>query len=1034
ANRAESFERSFVLIRALLVGFAGLAIVVGSFTVANSMSLLFDHRRRGFAMLRLLGASPQQLTRAAVGEALIGGATAGALGVIVGVGLGVAIEAVISATGTPIPVSGPLLTWWIPIIAIVVGMAVAVGTSLRPAREASKTPPVVAVTGADVASPQGSVGSAMALIRTLAIVAFGAFVSGAVVGGRTIGLATAGAAVALALVLIALPRLLGRLVGLATSGLLGDSVALQRLSALRSRQARTRAASTTGALLLATAVVSGLAIIASSFMQSIEGEIRDTITADVVIDSQTFTYGGLAADLIPTVRTIPGVKSATPWSVGQTRIGSTSYKIGGVTGSALLDSVNPGWIGPEPISFGPEDIAVSSAVAANEGLQVGDSTVIEFLNASPATLQVVGIYDTPLSLVLGDALIDHDLLSERVPLTQNVLALVKFDPAASDDARAETRAEVERVAKHFDAASVVDPDQLVSARSAYFTGFAKVIQWMLAFSVVLALIGVANTLQLGVNERRRELGLLRSVGGTRGQVLRLVLTEAAALSLVGSVVGTALGTAIAIGAVRVLRDYGMTALSLPWPVLIALGLGALVLSVLCAVAPALAAVRIAPLDAIADHESRSLRRRLRGPRRAEPISRSAKDADTVAFGDVEARVPRAQESGVDQVRCFACGSEPGDRDHCVVCGADLTPAGAGAGFGAVSAAAGAAGAAAGAPPAPPVFGMATPGPAPVDAVVVTPPAPAAGDVSPPLVGAQASTPTDPDPAAFDSESAAAPESAATPTAPDTADAGRVPRGASKFGSRVNDPAASRSHLFEPGEPEDLSAAADPGATGHDAEADEFITSRRGVFSAGESTEVVPEATIPTPSRSTGAGTSAAPPAYGRRRDPVRPVLQSPQDRTSAFHRDSGRRDDEVTAVDEPLHDEPLHDDAHGMAGAVRRLRGESRIAGSVPFAVTGALLEPGEIVEGVLIGRTLGMVTAFVVTRQRVLVVSERGYTPDVEHFELSPRLQLVGRHANGLASITVIDGTQVATVDQIPDVDLAIEIVETLRARLRPQ
>jgi len=251
---------------------------------------------------------------------------------------------------------------------------------------------------------------------------------------------------------------------------------------------------------------------------------------------------------------------------------------------------------------------------------------------------------------------------------------------------------------------------------------------------------------------------------------------------------------------------------------------------------------------------------------------------------------------------------------------------------------------------------------------------------------------------------------------------------------VNDPAASRSHLFEPGEPEDLSAAADPGATGHDAEADEFITSRRGVFSAGESTEVVPEATIPTPSRSTGAGTSAAPPAYGRRRDPVRPVLQSPQDRTSAFHRDSGRRDDEVTAVDEPLHDEPLHDDAHGMAGAVRRLRGESRIAGSVPFAVTGALLEPGEIVEGVLIGRTLGMVTAFVVTRQRVLVVSERGYTPDVEHFELSPRLQLVGRHANGLASITVIDGTQVATVDQIPDVDLAIEIVETLRARLRPQ
>src|SRR6185295_12408978 len=116
-HRQASLEKSFTMIRALLVGFAGLALVVGSFTVANSMALLFDHRRRGFAMLRLLGASPRQLLGAATAESMLGGVLAGLVGLAVGLGVGAAIEQLIQSMGTPLPVAGPALTWWIPVVA-----------------------------------------------------------------------------------------------------------------------------------------------------------------------------------------------------------------------------------------------------------------------------------------------------------------------------------------------------------------------------------------------------------------------------------------------------------------------------------------------------------------------------------------------------------------------------------------------------------------------------------------------------------------------------------------------------------------------------------------------------------------------------------------------------------------------------------------------------------------------------------------------------------------------------------------------------
>ncbi|NLA37174.1 MAG: hypothetical protein GX868_16010, partial [Actinobacteria bacterium] len=514
-HRRASFERSFLLIRALLVGFAGLALVVGSFTVANSMSLLFEHRRRGFAMLRLMGASPTQLSAAAVGEATIGGALAGAVGLLLGLGVGFGIERAISATGTAIPTAGPLLTWWIPVVALFVGMAVTVGTSLSPARDAARTPPVMAVAGYDPRTTTVRRWHAIArALRTLLIVALGGFGLGWFLSGIAMGAIVAAVGVVLTLVLVLLPRLLSRLVGAATSLMLGTSVALRRMSALRSPQARNRAASTTGALLLATTVVSGLVIIGSSFVASVEGEIAETVTADLVIDSQTFTNGGLDVELIPSIRSVPGVSSATAWSVGAATIGTHKYRIGGVTGAALLESLDLGFRDGTPAEFGPTDFIVSESLADTEGLATGQQVLVSLDSGGPMTLRLVGIYDSALSSLIGEALIDHDTLHQKIPLSADILGFVRF----ADDAPESVEADVRAVAQQFRAPAVLEPSELIAERADYLNGFSKVIQWMLAFSVVLALVGVANTLQLGVNERRREIGLLRAVGATRAQV------------------------------------------------------------------------------------------------------------------------------------------------------------------------------------------------------------------------------------------------------------------------------------------------------------------------------------------------------------------------------------------------------------------------------------------------------------------------------------------------------------------------------------
>ncbi|HKY15334.1 MAG TPA: FtsX-like permease family protein, partial [Microthrixaceae bacterium] len=677
-HRQTSLAKSFTLIEVLLLGFAGLAVVVGAFTVANSNALLFARRRHGFALLRLVGASPRQL----LGSALVEAALVGVLAVLVGLPLGLlagaAIEQAIGALGAAIPTAGSAVSPTMLAIAAVVGMAVTVATAVAPAWDAARTTPVAALNRNDERRERSAPWVARVGGWLLAGAVIGAVVGAVLtdgVSGPAIGAAIGAGVFAL---LALLPPVLGGLIALTTRLMVGRSRTLRSLTALRSRRARSRASSTTAALMIATLVIASLSTLSASFVSSISGEVQEAVTADLVVDSGTFTRGGLPADLVEELEQADGVAAATGVRLGRANVAGYPARLSAIDGDDVFEVLDLG-VADQPSALAADEIAISDEFAQSTGTAVGQMVTVDFVNAvQPVT--VAAIY-TKGSALLGDGIIDTSVLERTTPTSVDLLALVALEPGREPEGTANTTS----IAESYGVTQVLAPQELVDERAELLSGFQRVIEWMLLFSVGLAVIGVANTLQLSVNERRRELGLLRAVGASRRQVIRLVLVEAGALSVVGAVLGIALGVGLAFGAVTALSDLGLDKFALPVLALAATAVAAVVLGLSGALLPALRASGAGILEAIGEDEDSSttmlsrisqfrIRRRsrslMRGPSRADRVYREATPAPPPGDGAAE---PDADTEETMATRCYNCGNDPGSGDRCQVCDASQIP-------------------------------------------------------------------------------------------------------------------------------------------------------------------------------------------------------------------------------------------------------------------------------------------------------------------------------------------------------------------------
>ncbi len=1057
-HKQTSLAKSFSLITFLLIGFAGLALIVGAFTVANSNALLFARRRQGFALLRLVGASPRQILGASAIEAVTVGIAAVVIGVPLGVLIGRVIEAALGSLGTPIPAAGSSISVGMVVASLIVGIGVTLTTAVLPARDAASVDPIVALTRSDDRSTRGLRWFA----RLGAWIVVGA-VAGAAVGWQidptlnTAGLA-AGIGAGALIVLSLLPLALTGLVSITTRLMTGSSKALRSLVALRSRRARSRAAATTAALVMATVVVAGLSTLSASFVASVDEQVAGTLRADLVIDSGTFTRGGLPSALIDDVRSVPGVTAVSGVRVGRAFVGTVDTRLAAMSGKDMFQLVDLGGPNP-PSSLGVNGIALARPLAKQLGVTVGQQLPITISNISEF-LTVQAVYDRT-SLLLGDAIIDTSVLARTTPSSVDIVALVKLDPTQATAARAAITTAAER----YGVSSVVEPTELIAKRTEILRGFEQVIRWMLLFSVALAIVGVANTLQLSVNERRRELGLLRAVGASRRQVIRIVMVEAGALSLVGVVLGCSLGIGGAWATVAALKSFGLGVFSIPWLVIAGTAGAAIVLAGLGALLPALRASRAGVIEALGDDANTSSGRHARSPSRgfrrrtSSPSLYSQHDQPMVTQTPPSTQRPVADPvepatMSEEQMasRCYNCGNDPGPDETCQFCDAVQIPQPAGMfSTDPVSAAI-------------PQSGVQAPRP-PMSGTGLWSTGSGGRIEDAPAVRSASGTDDPPrrirhhdiiDAAVIDDDGAEYVD-------PSIDEQRNVPTG---------EPDSARSSMFSNGDtPAGVQFDPQIGDTDQDAE-------RRPLFGASSAPPPEPDQSTVRPEEPTshplgsvfdpdGLLTASSP--FGQhandnpgeipgsfRPDPQQ-LAQEPPRWTAPWQPQAGQPSQaappQATAAPIPTPAAPVGhspqtfggpisssqhmapvpvgaSDSQGLSAAIGRLSGASQNTGSVAFTVAGALIGSDEMVLVAVQGWSLGMPTIAILTGSRIIVVSERKWTPLVETFALQTGLTIFGRHVDNTASITFQESDRMVNVDQIADVNQAVELATTARSR----
>jgi putative ABC transport system permease protein len=583
----ETFQQALIL-------FAGIALVVATFTIYNTFSILVAQRTREWALLRALGATRGQALRSVVVEALATGLLASMGGLAAGTGLASCLLAAMDALDLATPATSPRLGAGSVVVALVVGVAVTLLASLAPAVRASRLAPLAALR--DVAVDR----SAASTLRAGAgVVLTGAGIALTVVGatGEALGAAGLGALATLVGVVVLGPVAARPAAAVlaapqaAWRGASRVSGVLARRNAMRNPR---RMAGTATALMIGVAVVSLFTVVAASLKQSIADSIDEQFAGDLVIVGEG--SGGLSTELAPAVAELPEVAAASPSGGGPARVDGRDTLVTTFDPATVESVVHLDMEQGSLRDVRPDQVAVPADYAEDHGLALGDPVTVGYPDGVTERPTVGAIFaEDKLSESGGiklprDAYLPHTSRPADVSLQ---IALADGVPVAEGEAA------VQRVADRFGAPAVETNDELAQSIADEIDVFLTVVYVLLVLAIVIALMGIANTLSLSIHERTRELGLLRAVGQTRRQTRAMVRGEALTTALFGTIGGLGLGLFLGWGLVSALAGSGFTTFAVPTMSLaVVLALGALV-GVAAAIGPAHRAARMDVLAAIA---------------------------------------------------------------------------------------------------------------------------------------------------------------------------------------------------------------------------------------------------------------------------------------------------------------------------------------------------------------------------------------------------------------------------------------------------
>ncbi|WP_265520358.1 ABC transporter permease [Oerskovia flava] len=609
----EAVEQVLGFIETFLLVFAAIALFVGAFIITNTFAMSVRERLRELALLRALGASPAQVFASVLAQALVVGVVGAALGVLAGAGLVRLIRAGLAAGGLEFSGRAPLDATQI-VLAVGLGALVSVLAAILPARRAALVPPVQAMRD-DVAPDRGTGVRAAAGLVLVAVGAgvlvlaahLGASVSDAPTGWEVVDgldprlLLGVGAGLVLVGVLVGSPAVARGVLTVLAAPLVAALRPLGRLARGNVTRTPRRTASTAGALLIGMALVSVTGVIAASTQASVRTVVETEVRADLLVDSATWVVpdGALrAVEAVPGTQSVDAVRlGVTPALAVDAPAGTEARgaDVGGVPARFFATALDPVAIQGDPTAaLEAGDAVVHRSTARERGWEHGD--VLELgAGAAAREVRIGAVIDS--QIVSTGVVVDDDLFDALVPAGQQSVRIVYVtatDPAGTEALRADLLAAVEP----YLVLTVLDREETASAFADQVDQVLVILYALLALSIVIALLGIVNTLALSIIERTREIGLLRAVGLGRLQLAGIIAIESVLTAVYGTVLGVATGIGIGAALPGVLADEGLSTLAIPWTQVLGVLGAAVVIGLVASVWPAIRAARLPVLDAV----------------------------------------------------------------------------------------------------------------------------------------------------------------------------------------------------------------------------------------------------------------------------------------------------------------------------------------------------------------------------------------------------------------------------------------------------
>ncbi|MER5550152.1 ABC transporter permease [Streptomyces sp. NPDC002793] len=591
-EEAEMTESGLKSLNAMLLAFAAIALFVGVFLIANTFTMLIAQRTKELALMRAVGASRRQVKWAILLEAGVVGLIASVIGFLLGVGLATGLRSAMGAFGGQIP-AGPLVVSPTAVVsAFAVGVLITVFAAWLPARRAAKIPPVAAMSSVHAVATTKSL-----VVRN----SFGAVItligSALIVGGAAQGdengrwLLGGGAFLALVGVIVLIPLLSRPVIALVRPLMRGTFGVSGKLAAQNAVRNPRRTGATASALAIGLTLVTGISVLGVTLGQAIDKMTTDNIRADYMVSMAS--GGPLDESALTALRKADGVAAASPQRALYPSVGEDVVSASGVTPGDVEKVFDLKTVSGSLSSLKDGEIAIARETAKSHGWKTGDSLPVTFQDEKKETLKVGALYEG--NEFLSPMLIPEDVVAPHETLSDIREIWLTMDGGQSD---ANEQAVIDALGDN-PAMSVMDRQGFRDMFGGFINTALNIMYALLAMALIIAVLGVVNTLAMSVFERQQEIGMLRAIGLDRRKVKRMIRLEAVVISLFGAVVGVALGTFLgwAIGKSLSASIPGY-ALVIPWDRLALFLVLAGLVGVLASLWPARSGAKLNMLTAI----------------------------------------------------------------------------------------------------------------------------------------------------------------------------------------------------------------------------------------------------------------------------------------------------------------------------------------------------------------------------------------------------------------------------------------------------